>query len=57
MNPNKGLWEKGEFTRIAESMRPSGEALVRKLGITKGLHGSPHTSRGALQVGKVCAKA
>ena len=28
MNPNKELWEKGDFTRIAESMRDSGEALV-----------------------------
>ena len=37
MNPNKALWEKGDFTRIAESMRESGEALVKKLGITKGL--------------------
>ena len=37
MNPNKALWEKGDFTRIAESMRESGETLVRKLGITKGL--------------------
>ena len=37
MNPNKALWEKGDFTRIAASMRESGEALVRKLGITKGL--------------------
>jgi ubiquinone/menaquinone biosynthesis C-methylase UbiE len=37
MNPNKALWEKGDFTRIAESMRESGEALVGKLGITKGL--------------------
>jgi ubiquinone/menaquinone biosynthesis C-methylase UbiE len=37
MNPNKTLWEKGDFTRIAESMRESGEALVKKLGITKGL--------------------
>jgi len=37
MNPNKALWEKGDFTRIAESMRESGEALVTKLGITKGL--------------------
>jgi ubiquinone/menaquinone biosynthesis C-methylase UbiE len=36
VNPNKALWEKGDFTRIAESMRESGEALVRKLGITKG---------------------
>jgi len=37
MNPNKALWEKGDFTRIAESMRESGEALVKRLGITKGL--------------------
>jgi ubiquinone/menaquinone biosynthesis C-methylase UbiE len=36
VNPNKALWEKGDFTRIAESMRESGEALVRGLGITKG---------------------
>src|ERR1022692_1556772 len=37
MNPNKALWEKGDFTRIAESMRESGSALVAQLGITKGL--------------------
>ena len=37
MNPNKALWEKGDFTRIAQSMRQSGEALVQKVGITKGL--------------------
>jgi ubiquinone/menaquinone biosynthesis C-methylase UbiE len=37
MNPNKALWEKGDFTRIAESMRESGEALVKGLGITKGM--------------------
>jgi ubiquinone/menaquinone biosynthesis C-methylase UbiE len=37
MNPNKALWEKGDFTRIAESMRESGEALVEGLGITKSL--------------------
>ncbi len=36
-NPNKALWEKGDFTRIAETMRESGEALVQTLGITKGL--------------------
>src|SRR5213596_1021367 len=36
-NPNKALWEKGDFTRIADTMRKSGEALVEKLGITKGL--------------------
>lgn len=37
MNPNKALWEKGDFTRIAESMRESGTAFVGGLGITKGL--------------------
>jgi SAM-dependent methyltransferase len=37
MNANKALWEKGDFTRIAASMRESGEALVAKLGITRGL--------------------
>ncbi|HEX7905356.1 MAG TPA: class I SAM-dependent methyltransferase [Chitinophagaceae bacterium] len=37
MNPNKVLWEKGDFTRIAETMRESGEELVAKLGVNKGL--------------------
>jgi SAM-dependent methyltransferase len=37
INPNKALWEKGDFTRIAESMRESGEAFVATLGITEGL--------------------
>ena len=37
MNPNKALWEKGDFTRLAANMRESGEALVQSLGITKGL--------------------
>src|SRR5712671_5471290 len=37
INPNKALWEKGDFTRIAESMRESGETLVTTLGITDGL--------------------
>ncbi len=37
MNPNKALWEKGDFTRIAETMRESGKALVEKFGITAGL--------------------
>jgi SAM-dependent methyltransferase len=36
MNPNKALWEKGDFTQIAESMRESGEALVAALDITPG---------------------
>ena len=37
MNPNKALWEKGDFTRIAETMRDSGEAVVQRLGVTPGL--------------------
>ena len=37
MNPNKALWEKGDFARIAATMRESGAALVMGLGITKGL--------------------
>src|SRR6201994_4336067 len=37
MNPNKVLWEKGDFTKIAETMRQSGSALVDQLGVTSGL--------------------
>jgi len=37
VNPNRALWEKGDFTRIAEAMRGSGEALVATLGVTPGL--------------------
>ena len=37
MNPNKALWEKGDFTRIAASMRESGDALVERLSIARGL--------------------
>jgi len=37
MNPNQALWEKGDFTRIAATMRKSGETLVERLGITPGL--------------------
>ena len=36
MNPNKALWEKGDFTRIAEGMRGSGTAFVDSLGMTRG---------------------
>jgi SAM-dependent methyltransferase len=36
-NPNKALWEKGDFTRIAETMRESGDALVQSLGVTEGM--------------------
>jgi ubiquinone/menaquinone biosynthesis C-methylase UbiE len=34
MNPNKALWEKGDFTKIADLMRDSGESVVKSLGIT-----------------------
>jgi ubiquinone/menaquinone biosynthesis C-methylase UbiE len=37
MNANKELWEKGDFTQIAETMRESGEALVAELGVGEGL--------------------
>jgi SAM-dependent methyltransferase len=37
MNANKALWEKGDFTRVAGTMRGSGDRLVHRLGITKGL--------------------
>jgi len=36
-NPNQALWEKGDFTRIAASMRDSGDALVDTLDISEGL--------------------
>ncbi|GAB3893356.1 class I SAM-dependent methyltransferase [Larkinella knui] len=35
MNPNKALWEKGDFTQLAQTMRESGTALVAQLGITR----------------------
>ena len=38
MNPNKALWEKGDFTEIAAFMRQSGEALVQSIGIAPPLH-------------------
>ena len=34
MNPNKALWEKGDFTAIAAFMRESGEELVKSVGVT-----------------------
>jgi ubiquinone/menaquinone biosynthesis C-methylase UbiE len=33
MNPNKALWEKGDFTAIAAFMRESGETVVDSLGV------------------------
>jgi SAM-dependent methyltransferase len=37
VNPNRALWEKGDFTRIAATMRESGEALARRIGIQPGM--------------------
>ena len=37
MNANKALWEKGDFTRLAATMRESGDALVETLGVSEGL--------------------
>ncbi|MDT6963140.1 methyltransferase domain-containing protein [Cupriavidus sp. SZY C1] len=36
-NPNKALWEKGDFTRLAATMRESGDQFVESLGITPGM--------------------
>ncbi len=36
-NPNKALWEKGDFTRIAAAMRDSGDELVESLGVGPGM--------------------
>jgi ubiquinone/menaquinone biosynthesis C-methylase UbiE len=38
VNPNKGLWEKGDFTRLAETMRESGASLINQLGISAGMN-------------------
>ncbi|MCX6597719.1 MAG: class I SAM-dependent methyltransferase [Acidobacteria bacterium] len=34
MNPNKALWQKGDFTKVAALMRRSGEGLLQSLGVT-----------------------
>ncbi len=44
-NPNKALWEKGDFTRIADTMRASGEALVARIGVD----GRPRRPRSRLR--------
>jgi len=36
-NPNQALWEKGDFTQIANTMRQSGDELVAKLGVASGM--------------------
>ena len=35
-NANQALWEKGDFTRIADTMRDSGAALVERIGVGAG---------------------
>jgi len=37
VSPNQALWEKGDFTRIAASMRDSGEVVVGGLSIQPGM--------------------
>lgn len=37
MNPNQALWEKGDFTKLAATMRESGEQLVKSLNIEPGM--------------------
>lgn len=37
MNPNQALWEQGDFTRIAQTMRGAGQELVGRLGFGPGL--------------------
>ena len=62
MNPNKALWEKGDFTKLAATMRESGDELVASLGVRKGLEvldlgcgdgttGLPAAQRGANVLG------
>ena len=48
MNPNKALWEKGDFTRLAATMRESGDALIESVGVKLGL---PEDSLGAASAG------
>ncbi len=36
-NPNKALWEKGDFTQLAQAMRGSGDAIIESLGVTSGM--------------------
>jgi ubiquinone/menaquinone biosynthesis C-methylase UbiE len=37
VNPNKALWEKGDFTSIAAAMRESGTELISKIGVKPGM--------------------
>ena len=62
VTPNQALWEKGDFTRLAATMRRSGDALIAGLGITDrmnvldvgcgdGTTAVPSAQRGATVVG------
>ncbi len=37
MNPNKALWEKGDFTQIAQAMRQSADELIEAVGVEEGM--------------------
>src|SRR3546814_19923403 len=37
INPNRALWEKGDFTRLAATMRDSGDALIATLYVGPGM--------------------
>ena len=37
VSPNQALWEKGDFTHIAATMRESADAVVDGLGVTAGM--------------------
>lgn len=37
MNANKALWEKGDFTRLAATMRESGDELIETIGVSPGM--------------------
>ena len=62
VTPNQALWEKGDFTRLAATMRRSGDALIAGLGVTDrmnvldvgcgdGTTAVPSAQRGATVVG------
>ena len=36
-NPNRALWEKGDFTRLAATMRESGDEVIEGLGVRPGM--------------------
>ncbi|OHE81373.1 MAG: methyltransferase type 11 [Lysobacterales bacterium GWF1_69_6] len=36
-NPNRALWEKGDFTRLAATMREGGDEVIERLGVGPGM--------------------